>query len=186
MSRIGKKPVTIPEGVKVEVSPRRLTVKSGQIELSQSLPAGIEVKLEGNQALVKPRKSVSTPQTKALHGLVRSLLANMIIGVTQGFEKTIELQGTGYRINPKGSTLELSLGFSHPVIFEAPPGISFSVEENKIIKIKGADKQLVGQVAAEIRHLRPPDAYKGKGFRYLGETVKLKPGKSAKTIEGAV
>ena len=121
-----------------------------------------------------------TKTSKALHGLTRSLIQNMVIGVTQGFTKTLELQGTGYRVKPQGQGIELSLGFSHPIIYQAPAGIKLEVKDQKIITISGPDKQMVGQVAAELRHFRPPDVYKGKGVRYQGETVKLKPGKAAK------
>lgn len=180
MSKIGKKPIIISEGVTVTKSDNNILIKSSRGELLQEIPRGIDVDIKDQQIIV----SVPKPnrQTKALHGLTRSLLANMMIGVIQGFEKVLELQGTGYRVNPKDKGIELSLGYSHPIFFEPPPGITLTVESNKIIKITGCDKQLVGQVAAKIRNFRKPDVYKGKGIRYQGEIIKLKPGKAAKAM----
>jgi len=183
MSRIGKKPIIIPDNVDVSLSDNIITVKSGNNQLTQPIPAGIKVAIKDKQITISPKKI--TKITKSLHGLIRSLISNMITGVTKGFEKVLELQGTGYRVNPKGTAIELSLGFSHTIVFDPPQGITLTIEENKIIHIKGADKQLVGQVAAKIRHFRKPDAYKGKGIRYQSEVIKLKPGKSAKAAEGS-
>lgn len=178
MSRIGQQPILIPDSIQVSLTADQVTAKSASAELKQTIPPGIGVKLVDKQILVSPK--AATRQSKALHGLTRSLIANMIIGLTQGYTKTLELQGTGYRVAPKGNGIELSLGFSHPVVFEAPQTIKLEVKDNKFIIVSGPDKYLVGQVAANIRRFRPPDAYKGKGVRYQGEVVKLKPGKAAK------
>lgn len=178
MSRIGKQPITIPANVTVTLTDRQVVVKSGTLELTQSLPVGVTVKLVAGEVQVSANND-SRP-VKALHGLVRSLIANMVIGVTTGYTKTLEIQGTGYRALPKGEALEFSLGYSHPILFTPPQGIKLALQENKYIVVTGADKYLVGQVAANIRKLRQPDPYKGKGIRYQGEVIKLKPGKAAK------
>lgn len=183
MSRIGQQPILIPDSIQVSLTADQVTAKSASAELKQTIPPGIGVKLVDKQILVSPK--ATTRQSKALHGLTRSLIANMIIGLTQGFTKTLELQGTGYRVRQvadKGNGIELSLGFSHPVVFEAPETIKLEVKDNKFIIVSGPDKYLVGQVAANIRRFRPPDVYKGKGVRYQGEVVKLKPGKAAKAV----
>ena len=177
MSRIGRQPIIIPEKVTVTLIGRDILVKSDKTELKASLPKEINVEIKDNQVLVSIAKN---QKTTALHGLWRSLINNMIVGVSEGFIKKLELVGTGFRANLKDKTLEMSLGFSHPVEFRAPEGISFAVEEQKTITVTGADKYLVGQAAADLRKLRLPDAYKGKGIRYLGEVVKLKPGKAVK------
>lgn len=178
MSRVGAKPIPIPESVTVTVVGKVITVKASKGELAQILPAAVKVAVADNHILVSVKPV--TDQNRALHGLFRSLINNMIIGVTAGFSKTLELTGTGFRVNLKDKDIELSLGFSHPVVFVTPEGITLAVKDQKIITVIGADKQLVGQVAANIRKLRPPDAYKGKGVRYQDELVKLKPGKAAK------
>lgn len=178
MSRIGKQPIIIPANVTVDLTPDQVVVKSGSLELKQSLPAGVTVKINEGKVLVSANND-SRP-VKALHGLVRSLIANMVTGVTTGYTKTLEIQGTGYRAIPKGEGLEFSLGYSHSILFNPPQGIKLAIQENKYIVITGADKYLVGQVAANIRDLRQPDPYKGKGIRYKGEVIKLKPGKAAK------
>lgn len=183
MSRIGKKPITIPDNVIVTIKDQKVTVKKEQTILTQIIPSGIKVDQKDNQIVVT--KTTDTRQTKALHGLIRSLIQNMIIGVTDGYNKTLELHGTGYRVAAKGKGIELSLGFSHPVTYEAPEKIKLEVTNQTTIVVTGADKQQVGEVAAKIRQFRTPDAYKGKGIRYLGEVVKLKPGKAAKAAEGA-
>ena len=182
MSRIGKKPINIPQSVTVSLDKDKVTVKSGSTQLVQAVPAGIKVSLKDQKLTVAAAKSDS--QTRSLHGLTRSLLANMITGVTQGFTKTLEIQGTGYRVRPKDGGIELSLGFSHPIAYQPLPGIKLEIKDNNFIIVSGADKQLVGQTAAAIRNFRPPDSYKGKGIRYQGETVKLKPGKAAKAAAG--
>lgn len=183
MSKIGKKPIPVPKDVTVTIKNDQVTVKSSKAELSQAIPRGIKVALKDNQVIVTVKSD--SRKTKALHGLIRSLIANMITGVTQGFSQTLELHGTGYRVNPKDKGIELALGFSHPITYQPPSEIDLEVKDQKIIIIKGFDKQLVGQVAANIRQFKPPDAYKGKGVRYQDETVRLKPGKAAKAGEGA-
>ncbi len=177
MSRIGRQPIIIPEKVTITLDGSILTVKSEKAELKLTLPQAVKVEIKDGQALVTLNKN---QKTTALHGLYRSLINNMVVGVTDGYVKKLELVGTGFRANLKDKNLEMSLGFSHPVEFAAPLGISFAVEEQKTITVTGADKYVVGQTAANLRKLRVPDAYKGKGIRYLGEVVKLKPGKAVK------
>ncbi len=179
MSRIGKLPVTVPQGVDVTVGTDEVMVKGPKGELRQQiLSAVVEVKLEGGQVLVARRGDAKTH--RAAHGLTRTLIANMIEGVSKGFRKSLEIQGVGYRAAKSGEKLNLSLGYSHPVVFEAPRGIALSVEGQNKIHVDGIDKQAVGQVAAEIRDLRPPEPYKGKGIRYEGETIRKKLGKAGK------
>jgi len=182
MSKIGKQPINLPDNVTVETVDNQVTVKSQKTSVSQIIPKGIKVEVKDKQVIVS--RANDTRQVRALHGLIRSLINNMVIGVTDGFQKILELQGTGYRVNPKGADIELSLGFSHPVVYQPSKDIKLEVKDQKIITISGTDKQLVGQTAAEIRALKPPDAYKGKGVRYKDEVVKLKPGKAAKAGEG--
>jgi large subunit ribosomal protein L6 len=181
MSRIGKQPVTIPEEVTLEVKDNQMKVSSKGISLTQKIPEGIAIEVKDKLATVTT--TTTSNQTKAYHGLVRSLLFNMVEGVTKGYSKTLELEGTGFRVEAKGKAIELSLGFSHPVVYQAPESIKVEVKDNKTIVVSGADKQLVGQVAAKIREFKKPDSYKGKGVRYQGEVVKLKPGKAAKAAE---
>lgn len=178
MSRIGNQPITIPSGVTFTVEGSTVTVAGPKGTLTQTMPR--EIKITEKDGVIEFTRPSEVPSVKALHGLVRSLVNNMIVGVTEGYVKHLELVGTGYRVAAEGSTIVLSLGLSHPVKFEPVQGISFKVEGNNHIIITGIDKQLVGQVAANIRATRKPDAYKGKGVRYQGEVVKLKPGKSAK------
>lgn len=175
MSRIGNKPVEIPEGVEVDVEPGRVKVKGPKGELTQEVSRDMTIKVEGGTLTVE-RPTDRGPH-RALHGLTRSLVQNMVIGVTDGYEKHLELQGVGYRAQSKGKGLELALGFSHPVVVEAPSGIEFEVPEPTAIVIRGIDKQQVGQVAADIRDKRPPEPYKGKGIRYRDERVLRKVGK---------
>jgi large subunit ribosomal protein L6 len=177
MSRIGRKPIAVPESVTVELAPGRVAVKGPKGELSQSLSAEMKVAQEGGTVTVE-RPTDRGPH-RALHGLTRSLIANMVEGVTDGFEKRLEIQGVGYRAQLKGKNLELALGYSHPVAIEAPEGIEFEVPQQTEIVVRGIDKQLVGQVAADIRKRRPPEPYKGKGIRYRGEQVARKVGKRA-------
>jgi large subunit ribosomal protein L6 len=179
MSKIGRAPITIPEQVTVTVSGDKVTVKGAQGELSHSLPRGIKANLQDN-TLTLTRSSDAKPQ-RALHGLTRALLANMVQGVNSGFGKTLELVGTGYRAKLQGDQLVLSLGFSHDVEYQPPQGVTLKVEGTNLIHISGVDKQLVGQVAAEIRAFKKPEPYKGKGIRYQGEVVRRKAGKAAKT-----
>lgn len=177
MSKIGKKPITIPDQVKVEVKNNQVLIKGPQGELTAPLFEKIQVKVEGDQIQVD--REQDDRQTKAYHGLVRSLINNHIQGVTQGYKKTLKLVGTGYRVNKKGQGLEMTVGYSHPVEFQAVEGISLDIEGDDTIKVSGIDKQLVGQVAANIRAIKPPEPYKGKGIRYADEVVRLKPGKVA-------
>jgi large subunit ribosomal protein L6 len=177
MSRIGRKPVVVPEAVTVEIAPGNIAVKGPKGELTQTLSQEMTVTQEDGQVSVA-RPTDRGPH-RALHGLTRSLIANMVEGVTEGFEKRLEIQGVGYRAALKGKNLELALGFSHPVSIEAPEGIEFEVPQPTEVIVRGIDKQLVGQVAADIRKRRPPEPYKGKGIRYKGEQVLRKVGKRA-------
>ena len=179
MSRIGRSPITVPGSVTVEVKDDTITVKGPQGTLERSLPSVITVRQEGETLVVE--RPNDERQSRALHGLTRSLVANMVTGVTEGFSKELEIVGVGYRAVPKGpSALELALGFSHPVNVTAPDGVTFEVPSATRIIIKGIDKEKVGQVAADIRKLRKPEPYKGKGIRYAGERVVRKAGKAAK------
>ncbi len=178
MSRIGRTPINLPQGVEFKLDGDLVTVKGTKGELSHRLPSLIKLEIKENQVLVK--RLNETKLAKSLHGLTRALLANMVIGVTQGYQKTLELVGTGYRVAKQGSKLVISVGYSHPVEYSEPEGIKLEVEGNNLIKVSGIDKQLVGQVAAEIRAIRKPEPYKGKGIRYQGEHVRRKAGKAAK------
>jgi large subunit ribosomal protein L6 len=177
MSRIGKLPIPIPDGVDVAVDGVLVRVKGPKGELSQSVSPELSIEREDSTLVVK--RPTNRPQHRALHGLTRSLIFNMVEGVTSGFEKRLEIQGVGYRAQLKGNTLELALGFSHPVRMEAPQGIDFEVPVPTQVIVLGIDKQAVGEVAARIRKLRPPEPYKGKGVRYAGEYVARKVGKRA-------
>ena len=179
MSRIGKTPIEITSGVEVVVTADSVEVKGPKGTLEQSIPEGIEVQKEDETIIVKRDNDLR--ETKALHGLVRSLINNMVQGVTEGYQKQLELVGVGYRAQSKGSSaLELQLGFSHPVKYSAPEGITLEVPSQTEINISGIDKQVVGQVAADIRALKKPEPYKGKGIRYVGEHIIRKAGKTAK------
>ena len=177
MSRIGRKPISVPESVTVELAPGRVAVKGPKGELAQSLSA--EMKVEQDDVTVTVARPTDRGEHRALHGLTRSLIANMVEGVTDGFEKRLEIQGVGYRAQLKGKSLELALGYSHPVSIESPEGIEFEVPRPTEVIVRGIDKQLVGQVAADIRKRRPPEPYKGKGIRYRDEHVARKVGKRA-------
>jgi large subunit ribosomal protein L6 len=176
MSRIGNRPVAIPSGVTLDLQGNTLAVKGPKGELSQELPAEIEVEIGDGQIAFK--RSDDKTQTRALHGLARALVGNMVTGVTTGFVRELEIQGVGYRADARGSTLNLLLGLSHPVDMPVPDGLSVSVEGNTRIKIEGIDKEQVGQFAADVRRLRPPEPYKGKGIRYSDERVRRKVGKT--------
>ena len=179
MSRIGKSPIPVPSGVDVTVTGRTIAVKGPKGSLERELPGSITVRQEGEELLVE--RPDDERQTRAMHGLVRSLVNNMVVGVTDGFTKELEIIGVGFRATAKGAeTLDLALGFSHPVEVKAPAGVTFEVPTPNRIDVKGSDKELVGQVAADIRKLRKPEPYKGKGVRYLGEHVVRKAGKSGK------
>lgn len=179
MSRVGHTPIEVPQGVKVEIDDTgQVTVTGPGGELSQRFSRQMTIEVgEGEITVARPSDE---REHRALHGLTRSLLANMVVGVTEGFEKRLEIQGVGYRAEETGAGLTLRLGYSHDVNYEAPEGVELSVEDDTLIIVRGADKQAVGQVAAEIRALRPVEPYKGKGIRYLGEHVRIKPGKAAK------
>lgn len=177
MSRIGRKPVAVPDAVTVTIAPGDITVKGPKGELNQFYSQDMTVSQEDGTILVA--RPTDRGEHRALHGLTRSLIANMVEGVTDGFEKRLEIQGVGYRAALKGKNLELALGYSHPVPIEAPEGIEFEVPQPTEIIVRGIDKQLVGQVAADIRKRRPPEPYKGKGIRYKGEQVLRKVGKRA-------
>jgi large subunit ribosomal protein L6 len=177
MSRIGRKPVPVPDAVTVEIGSADIAVKGPKGELRQSFSP--DMKVEQEDGTVTVARPTDRGEHRALHGLTRSLIANMVEGVTDGFEKRLEIQGVGYRAALKGKKLELALGFSHPVAIDAPEGIDFEVPQPTEIIIKGIDKQLVGQVAADIRKRRPPEPYKGKGIRYKDEQVLRKVGKRA-------
>ncbi len=177
MSRIGRKPIALPDGVDVAIAPGRVSVKGPLGELSQTVPARIAVEQQDAELVVK--RPTERGDDRALHGLTRTLVANMVEGVTKGFEKRLEIVGVGYRAALRGTALELAVGYSHPVVKEAPQGITFEVPAPTQIVVKGTDKQQVGQIAAEIRRVRPPEPYKGKGIRYAGEYVRRKVGKRA-------
>ena len=178
MSRIGNQPIQIPSGVEVEISGPNVSVTGPKCNISIVFDFGMEIKQEYD--VVKVMRPSDESQDKAFHGLTRSLLANMIIGVSNGFSKDLELVGVGYRVQQKGKGITLSVMLSHTVDIDPPEGVELQVEGNNQITVSGIDKQAVGQLAAEIRKVRPPNAYTGKGIRYSGEVVRLKPGKSAR------
>ena len=178
MSRIGRLPIDIPAGVDVKVDGSAVTVKGPKGELGLTVASPIEVKLEDGQLLVT--RPDDERESRSLHGLTRTLIANQIIGVTAGYSKGLEIVGTGYRVQAKGNSLEFALGFSHSITVDPPAGISFTVDGNTKLTVHGIDKQAVGEVAANIRKLRKPEPYKGKGIRYAGEVVRRKAGKSGK------
>ncbi|WP_018347778.1 50S ribosomal protein L6 [Longispora albida] len=179
MSRIGRKPIDVPSGVDITIDGQTVKVKGpkGSLEHTLAEPITAEREDNGQISVIRPNDE---RKAKELHGLSRTLVANMIVGVTTGYKKTLEIQGTGYRVTAKGSDLEFALGFSHPVVVAAPQGITFAVEKPTIFSVEGIDKQQVGEVAANIRKIRPPEPYKGKGVRYQGENVRRKAGKAGK------
>jgi len=177
MSRIGKQPIPVPSGVTVAIDPDVVRVNGPKGELAERIPRDITIEQDGEQLVVK--RPTDRGEHRALHGLTRSLVANMVQGVTAGYEKTLEIQGVGYRATKKGNDLELALGYSHPVSVKAPQGIDFEVPQPTRVIVRGISKQLVGEVAANIRKQRPPEPYKGKGIRYEGEYVARKVGKRA-------
>ncbi|MDJ0875883.1 MAG: 50S ribosomal protein L6 [Desulfobacterales bacterium] len=176
MSRVGKKPIAIPEKVNVSFKDRLITVKGSKGTLSRTIHDDVDLKLEANQIQVEIRDQ--DRKTRALQGLTRSLVNNMVTGVSSGFERVLEINGIGYRAEVKGQSLVLNLGFSNPVNFKLPDGVSASVDRNTIIKLSAIDKEKLGQTAASIRKLRPPEPYKGKGIRYVDEYVRKKAGKA--------
>ncbi|MFN4002517.1 MULTISPECIES: 50S ribosomal protein L6 [Microcella] len=178
MSRIGRMPIDIPGGVEVKIDGQAVSVKGPKGELSLTVASPIEVAIEDNQVVVT--RPDDERASRSLHGLTRTLIANQIIGVTQGYSKGLEVVGTGYRVQAKGEGVEFALGFSHPVTVNPPAGITFTVEGNNKLTVSGIDKQAVGEVAANIRKIRKPEPYKGKGVRYAGEVVRRKAGKAGK------
>ena len=180
MSKIGKKPIAIPQGVQINVAGLTITVKGPKGEIHRDLPSGVSVVITDNEARVVSVENPPGRESRIHWGLARALLANMIKGVSEGFEKVLEFQGVGYRAAVKGNDLELGLGFSHPVVYSAPEGISFKTEKSTIT-VTGIDKELVGKVAGEIRSFRKPEPYKGKGIRYQNEVIRRKAGKKAAT-----
>jgi large subunit ribosomal protein L6 len=179
MSRIGRMPIPVPGGVDVAIDGAQVTVKGPKGELSHTVVTPITVGRDDDGAVVVSRPN-DERESRALHGLSRSLIANMVTGVTDGFSKSLEIVGTGYRVQARGSNLEFALGYSHPVPVTAPPGITFEVTAPTRLTVRGIDKQQVGEVAANIRKLRRPDPYKGKGVRYAGEVIRRKAGKTGK------
>jgi large subunit ribosomal protein L6 len=179
MSRIGKKPIVIPDGVNVDINPdnKSIKTKGPKGTLSMDIPGELDVKVENNNVLVARRSE--DRKIRSLHGLTRTLIANMITGVSAGFQKTLEISGVGYRAETAGNTLKLFLGFSRPLEYEIPEGISVKVDKQVMVMLSGIDKQFVGSVASQIRALRKPEPYKGKGIKYQGERVRRKVGKSA-------
>lgn len=182
MSRIGKMPIPVPAGVEVKIDGHKVSVKGPKGELAQEFNPIMTIKQEGAEIIVS--RPDDERESKSLHGLTRSLINNMVVGVSDGFEKKLEIQGVGYRAALKGKTLELQLGFSHPILIEPREGIAFEVPDQTHITVKGISKQLVGQTAAEVRKWREPEPYKGKGIRYEGEYVRHKLGKAAAAAEG--
>ena len=177
MSRIGRQPIELPAGVNVAISPGRVQVNGPLGELSQAVP--IRMRIAHSEDTITVERPTERGEDRALHGLTRTLIANMVEGVTKGFEKNLEIQGVGYRAALRGTDLELNVGYSHPVVIKAPAGITFDVPAPTQIVVKGTDKQAVGQIAADIRKTRPPEPYKGKGIRYRDEYVRRKVGKRA-------
>ena len=182
MSRIGKLPVTIPSGVKVAVDSSGVRLEGPKGKLQSTLPPGVDVKVEGNVVRVERRNDER--KSRAIHGLTRKLIANMAHGVSQGFSRVLDINGVGYRAEVKGQEIHMTLGYSHPVVFPLPAGISASVERQIIITLTSADRQLLGETAAKIRSLRPPEPYKGKGIKYREELIKRKAGKAVGSAGG--
>ncbi len=178
MSRIGRKPIVIPEGVAVDISNRQVAVSGPKGQLDLTLLPRIEATISADHIAVTRRGN--DPEARAFHGLIRQLIANAVTGVCQGFTKRLEMHGIGYRAQTDGQKLTLNVGFTHPVIVEAPSGVTFAVEKNTLITVSGYDKQQVGQAAADVRAIKKPEPYKGKGIRYVGEHVRRKAGKAAK------
>jgi large subunit ribosomal protein L6 len=178
MSRIGKRPIMIPSGVTVTVTGQTVNVKGSKGELSRTLPAEVSVEQDGTTLVVARRNDSRAARER--HGLSRTLVANMVEGVSKGFEKRLEIQGVGYRAAVNGQKLTMNLGYSHPIEFEPPSGVQFKVENNTNVTVTGIDKEVVGNMAAKVRAARPPEPYKGKGVRYAGEKVRRKAGKSGK------
>ncbi len=178
MSRIGNKPITVPEGVEIKIDGNHISVKGPKGTLEREVHKNISLEMNGNE--IKVMRKDDEPANRSLHGLTRTLINNMIIGVTHEYSKELQINGVGYRVQKQGNNLNLTLGYSHPVIFEAPQGITFDVPNPNTIIVKGIDKELVGQTAAEIRTKRPPEVYRGKGIKYADEVIRRKEGKTGK------
>ena len=178
MSRIGNKPIIVPDGVEIKIDGHKITVKGPKGTLEREVHKNISLEMKDNQIIVTRKND--EPQNRSLHGLTRTLINNMIIGVTQAYSKELQINGVGYRVAKQGNNLNLTLGYSHPVIFEAPEGITFDVPNPNTIIVKGIDKELVGQTAAVIRTKRPPEVYRGKGIKYAEEVIRRKEGKTGK------
>ena len=176
MSRIGRMPILLPKDVKVLSDPSKIEVTGPKGKLASDLPRGVSVSVDGEKISIQC--SQGERQLKAIHGLTRSLIANMVTGVTQGFEKKLEIIGVGFRADIQGNVLKLTLGYSHPILFPVPEGVKLEVEKQTLIAVKGINKQLVGTIAAKLRSMKPPEPYKGKGIRYLGERIRKKVGKT--------
>src|SRR5690606_35039670 len=182
MSRIGKMPVAVPQGVTIDIKDQFITVKGPKGELSQAIEPEIGVTHKDDQLIVEVKQK--NKRSAAMWGLYRSLLANMVTGVTEGYTKNLEMSGVGHRAAMQGTKLQLSVGFSHPVLFDPPAGITYAVTENTKISVTGINKQHVGEAAAKIRAVKPPEPYKGKGIKYAGEVIRRKAGKAAKAVGG--
>lgn len=180
MSKIGEKIINLTEETKVEIQHKTLKITGKEGEMQLEILKGLNVELGDNTLSVKRKRN--DKRTKAMHGLFRSLIANAVQGVEKPWEKSLEVVGTGYNVKMKGEDLEFKVGYSHPVVFKAVPGIKYKVEDNNKIVVSGVDKQLVGQVSFQIKKIKPPDVYKGKGIKFEGERLRIKPGKKAKTI----
>ena len=178
MSRIGNKPITVPDGVEVKIDGKHITVKGPKGTLEREIHNNISLEMEGNE--IKVTRVNDEPFNRGLHGLTRTLISNMITGVVHEYSKELQINGVGYRVQKQGNNLNMTLGYSHPVIFEAPAGITFDVPNPNTIIVKGIDKELVGQTAAEIRTKRPPEVYRGKGIKYADEVIRRKEGKTGK------
>ena len=178
MSRIGNKPITVPDGVEVKIDGKHITVKGPKGTLEREIHNNISLEMEGNT--IKVTRINDEPLNRSLHGLTRTLISNMITGVVHEYSKELQINGVGYRVQKQGNNLNMSLGYSHPVIFEAPQGITFDVPNPNTIIVKGIDKELVGQTAAEIRTKRPPEVYRGKGIKYAEEVIRRKEGNTGK------
>ena len=183
MSRVGQQPIPVPAGVTIEITDQMVQVKGPKGDAQRQIPAPIQAVVEDGHIIV--RRPTNERQHRALHGLSRTLIANMVEGVTAGYRRTLEMVGTGYRVQESEAQIVLQVGFSHPVEVQAPPGVTFEVESPTRFHIVGIDKELVGETAARTRRIRPPEPYKGKGIRYAGEQVSLKPGKAARTAAEA-
>jgi large subunit ribosomal protein L6 len=182
VSRIGKLPITIPAGVKVAVDPDAVRLEGPKGKLHASIPGGVNVKVEGD--MVRVERNGNERKIRALHGLTRKLIANMAQGVSQGFSRVLDINGVGYRAEVKGQEIHMTLGYSHPVVFPLPQGVTASVERQIIITLSSADRQLLGEMAAKIRSLRPPEPYKGKGIKYREEVIRRKAGKAVGSAGG--